>query len=319
MRLMLTGFVVAAVIAVVPALALAGNQEVAEDIANRLRGSGQMSDYKIGVKYQNETAWLRGQVASQEQMETALRLVFRTPEVGRVVNQLTISPSESFRPVAARSNSAPLRYSYNPLRNPLRDRNAAPVAKAATEQPQQRSLARRLESAVRGGLRQEQPQPLPIREEDPPQANRLPSSYAPLAAAPTGAEEPQELPRRVAVPEEARPMARVAMMQPGVRGPIDPRGRPLPMYTAAASRAGVAPARYDQPSMPNYAWPSYAAYPNYAALTYPKQYSPTAWPYIGPFYPYPQVPLGWRKVTLEWDDGWWFLDFSDQPASCWHR
>jgi hypothetical protein len=91
------------------------------------------------------------------------------------------------------------------------------------------------------------------------------------------------------------------------------------MYTAAASRAGTAPARYDQPCLPNYAWPSYAAYPNYASVTYPKQYSPTAWPYIGPFYPYPQVPMGWRKVTLEWDDGWWFLDFKDQPASCWHR
>ena len=68
---------------------------------------------------------------------------------------------------------------------------------------------------------------------------------------------------------------------------------------------------YDNPQLPGYAWPSYAANPNYAALTYPKQYSPSAWPYIGPFYPYPQVPLGWRKVTLEWDDGWWFLDFKD--------
>ena len=66
---------------------------------------------------------------------------------------------------------------------------------------------------------------------------------------------------------------------------------------------------YDNPQMPSYAWPSYAAYPNYAAVTYPHQYSPTAWPYIGPFYPYPQVPLGWRKVMLEWDDGWWYLDF----------
>jgi hypothetical protein len=75
---------------------------------------------------------------------------------------------------------------------------------------------------------------------------------------------------------------------------------------------GVAPVGYDQPQLPAYAWPSYAPYPNYAALTYPKQYSPTAWPYIGPFYPYPQVPLGWRKVTLEWDDGWWFLDFKDK-------
>ena len=75
------------------------------------------------------------------------------------------------------------------------------------------------------------------------------------------------------------------------------------------SAQGMARARYEQPNMPNYAWPTYAAYPNYGQVSYPKQYSPSAWPYIGPFYPYPQVPLGWRKVTLEWDDGWWFLDF----------
>ena len=66
----------------------------------------------------------------------------------------------------------------------------------------------------------------------------------------------------------------------------------------------------DNPSVPGYAWPSYAASPNYGAVAYPRQYSATAWPYIGPFYPYPQVPLGWRKVSLEWDDGWWFLDFT---------
>lgn len=78
--------------------------------------------------------------------------------------------------------------------------------------------------------------------------------------------------------------------------------------TPAGTGAGVS---YDNPQMPGYAWPSYAASPNYAALTYPQQYSASAWPYIGPFYPYPQVPLGWRKVTLEWDDGWWNLDFKD--------
>jgi hypothetical protein len=87
-------------------------------------------------------------------------------------------------------------------------------------------------------------------------------------------------------------------------------GRPIPAY--APVPGNVAPAAYDQPSMPNCAWPSYAAYPNYAAVTYPKQYSASAWPFIGPFYPYPQVPLGWRKVSLEWDDGWWFLDFDDR-------
>ena len=92
-------------------------------------------------------------------------------------------------------------------------------------------------------------------------------------------------------------------------------GEPVPMSAAGMGMGGAggySHGSYDNPQMPGYAWPSYASYPNYAAVTYPHQYSPTAWPYIGPFYPYPQVPLGWRKVTLEWDDGWWFLDFKSK-------
>ncbi len=92
-------------------------------------------------------------------------------------------------------------------------------------------------------------------------------------------------------------------MQGGAMAPVPMQGGP--------GYGGGAP-RYDQPNMPNYAWPSYAAAPNYAAVTYPKQYSASAWPYIGPFYPYPQVPLGWRKVALEWDDGLWYLDFTSK-------
>ncbi len=95
----------------------------------------------------------------------------------------------------------------------------------------------------------------------------------------------------------------------GQMGGVPTMGQPVPM---APYSGGAAAPRYDSPNLPNYAWPGYAAYPNYAALTYPQQYSPSAWPYIGPFYPYPQVPLGWRKVSLEWDDGWWFLDFTDR-------
>ncbi|MCY2975737.1 MAG: BON domain-containing protein [Planctomycetota bacterium] len=85
---------------------------------------------------------------------------------------------------------------------------------------------------------------------------------------------------------------------------------PMPMNMGPSHGGGVP--RYDQPQMPGYAWPSYAAYPNYSAVTYPKQYSASAWPYIGPFYPYPQVPLGWRRVALEWDDGLWYLDFTSK-------
>ena len=91
--------------------------------------------------------------------------------------------------------------------------------------------------------------------------------------------------------------------------PVMPAAPAAPSPYAQA-QPGVQQASYDQPNMPGYAWPSYAQYPNYAAVTYPQEYSPSAWPYIGPFYPYPQVPLGWRKAQLEWDDGYWNLNFS---------
>jgi hypothetical protein len=63
------------------------------------------------------------------------------------------------------------------------------------------------------------------------------------------------------------------------------------------------------PRMPNYAWPSYAPYPNFSAVGYPTAYPWQAWPNIAPPYPYPEVPLDWRAVTLRWDDGIWWLDF----------
>jgi hypothetical protein len=119
----------------------------------------------------------------------------------------------------------------------------------------------------------------------------------------------QPAPRSALPQAQAQVVAQPAPMQPGVQAPVY-SGAPLPAYVPGTG-GGVAPAVYDQPYLPNYSWPAYAAYPNYGAVTYPRQYSPAAWPYIGPFYPYPQVPLGWRKVTLEWDDGWWFLNFSD--------
>lgn len=132
----------------------------------------------------------------------------------------------------------------------------------------------------------------------------------PLGVSPVAGSMPTPVPATMtaAGPPHMMPAESVGAGMPLAMGASG--ASPLPAYVHGAA-GGVAPARFDSPHMPNYAWPSYASYPNYAALTYPKQYSPTAWPYIGPFYPYPQVPLGWRKVTLEWDNGWWMLDFKD--------
>jgi hypothetical protein len=144
------------------------------------------------------------------------------------------------------------------------------------------------------------PTPTPVAQSAP---RRSQPAAVPMAYPPQAAYHPQAYAQAYGMPYQMAAYPQPAPMN-------SPMPMPVPAHVPGVG-GGAAPAMYDQPYLPNYAWPTYAAYPNYAALTYPKQYSPTAWPYIGPFYPYPQVPLGWRKVTLEWDDGWWFLDFSD--------
>ena len=63
---------------------------------------------------------------------------------------------------------------------------------------------------------------------------------------------------------------------------------------------------YNPPPMPPYAWPTYAPYNNLSRVAYPTEYPYEAWPFIGPMYPFPKVPPGWRAVTLEWEDGYWW-------------
>jgi hypothetical protein len=254
MRRLFSIFVVAATTVLVPMFAMAGNQEVADQIAKNLRQSGKMSDYHIAIKYQDGTATLKGRVNSQAQMNSALKVVFNTPGVSRVVNEMTVADAGGPALVAKSESMSSMQQAEN-------EYEASMVQQVSAEEPSQ-----------------------------------LPQHVASHAARPLARTQ--------------TPMATQSAQYAGANG------SPRPMY-AAGTQGGVTPVRYDQPCMPNYAWPSYASYPNYAAVTYPKQYSASAWPYIGPFYPYPQVPLGWRKVTLQWSNGWWYLDFKDSQASCW--
>jgi len=110
------------------------------------------------------------------------------------------------------------------------------------------------------------------------------------------------------------PLPPPGMLAPGMpAGMAPPPNAPAPGFPISAGSHAV----YNQPNFPNYSWPSYAQYPNYAAVTYPSQYAASAWPYIGPFYPYPQVPLGWRRAVLEWDDGYWNLNFRARTERWW--
>ena len=123
-----------------------------------------------------------------------------------------------------------------------------------------------------------------------------------------------EMPTPAPAPAQAPAQAPAIATEQGA--PVQYGTTPLPMgsgpqYAMPDQYGQQHAVRYDRPYMPNYAWPSYAAYPNYAQVCYPKHYSANAWPYIGPVYPYPQVPLGWREVTLKWHDGTWRMDYND--------
>jgi hypothetical protein len=90
-------------------------------------------------------------------------------------------------------------------------------------------------------------------------------------------------------------------------------GEPVPLNGMPA----MAPVDPAGPRLPPHAWPTYAPYNNYARVGYPMSYPYNAFPYIGPFYPFPKVPLGWRKVMLEWEDGHWYYGRLSSPHDFW--
>jgi hypothetical protein len=93
----------------------------------------------------------------------------------------------------------------------------------------------------------------------------------------------------------------------------EPGTEPLPMTAApSASQFDLNP-----PRMPPYAWPTYAPYPNFSRVAYPEAYPYNAFPFIGPLYPFPKVPLGWRSVKLEFEDGYWWFSKTASKHDWW--
>jgi hypothetical protein len=265
------------------------NRKSAQQVADNLKQSGQLKDYRVGVKYQDGVAWLTGSVTNDRQRALAEQIARRSAGVEQVISNLTIQAAPKAKKAPAVSKKMPSSQQANLVRDDLErtsspDKNVIPVSTKKT--PPRNSAKRRpngQSSQMPRAAQSRQPNQFTQNRMVKRAAGRIPSQNTPVPYARSG--------------QGVHPASYGAPTAMGA----------APMPAAGGGRA----VSYDNPQMPGYAWPSYAANPNYAALTYPQQYSPSAWPYIGPFYPYPQVPLGWRKVTLEWDDGWWFLDFKD--------
>lgn len=337
MRRYVFRFALLAGLALAPAWARADeaeDKEIGQTIAQKLseeKKSGGLKNFSLDLQVEEGTVWLSGRVASPEQQARALDLARRVKGVKQVVNDITVTttpatpavappkqptalPKAKFangeQPSQSRNMLASMNLPEEPKAAPTIPRAPTPMISPVNQTPVSSVLQSRSEigsgispstSPTAPGVQYLAARPTPVQ----PVAPNPGYGYGP-----TPAPAQSYAPHASQVPMAYAPSRYVSQEGYGGGYGDEGYGSPVPMHTGGG--VGIAPARYDHPSMPTHAWPSYAAYPNYAAVTYPKQYSPTAWPYIGPFYPYPQVPLGWRKVTMEWDDGWWFLDFKNR-------
>ena len=236
--------------------------------------AGQLKGFGVDVKSEEGVVSLQGRASSEAQRNQILRIAESVPGVQRVRNAITIPQA------AAKLPEPPVLDGVAIDAQPTSQQTQAPAPLVDPQLPSQ--LA-----------------PVAVDHVNRP---ARPNHGAPVAAAAAP----------VGVPAMAAPYRNQAMRTPAMTAAAQMGAPVLGQPVAMGGHAAVGAPRYDSPNLPNYAWPGYAAYPNYAAVTYPQQYSPSAWPYIGPFYPYPQVPMGWRRVSLEWKDGWWFLDFTDR-------
>ncbi|MCC9607716.1 BON domain-containing protein [Blastopirellula sp. JC732] len=267
----------------------ADDAEISRQIVEQLnmkKAEGSLKGFNIGLSVENGVVWLEGHVSDQGQHDLAIDIARRISGVEQVVDGVTVNQPQA---PAIQGVLVSAAESVPTPAEPPRELQASPMyadlprtASAAPLAPQ--------------GLR-------PV-----PQQAMIPTAEMPNYQ-PEPAMAQGQMPRAFAPAGTQDFRYASARMQPPVAM------QPPAYYPTAAGYAS--PVRYDNPTLPGYAWPAYAAYPNYAALQYPKQYSPAAWPYIGPFYPYPQVPLGWRKVTMEFNKGWWTVDFKARRHGRW--
>ncbi len=315
------------------------NQKVANDVAEALRAS-KLIGYDIGIEVKEGVASLTGEVVDAAQKTKATEVVSRLRGVKSVNNRLIVTPPKAVarRPTTVADDviqQASVTEHAAPTNQQVVKRTTAsrPIETAlAPVPPTNQQVAERIAAALgKAGM---SGYDLEVRFQDgqailagavanPEQRARITQTVSEVpgveqvenkvtvarniarhAGGPAANGMPMRPPmQQVAFNQEAGPM--------GGTGGMPVMGMPVPMAGGPSHQV------YDMPNLPNYAWPSYAQYPNSAAITYPKEYSASAWPYIGPFYPYPQVPLGWRSASLEWDDGKWNLNFRSRTDKWW--
>ncbi len=259
------------------------NQELAERVAMALR-KAHLNKYEIDIDVRSGVVTLVGSITKAEQRVAAERAVSSVAGVTRVVNRLEVT---------GRQPKAAVEHAVATMPRPTA-RTAQAIRQTNGTRPPGAGI-----DPEAAGMQQAGPPvgPPPGQFAGPP-----PGQYAGpppnMQAMPAPYGEPSRIAYAGAAPAQIAPV---------------PQAGPPGAYPQSTGSNAI----YNQPNLPNNSWPTYAQSPNYAGVTYPSQYSASAWPYIGPFYPYPQVPLGWRKASLEWDDGYWNLNFRARTERWW--
>lgn len=281
-------------------------QQITQGIAQAIQGSG-VRGHDIDLRYKGGVATLLGKAQSPQDVARLTQVISRVPGVRQVNNQLRapgMNPVSqtggSNQRVAEQIAQALAANRLNGLDIEVRYNAGKATLSGPIPHPQVAMIAHQLAASVPGVLQVDnrlQVVGMPGQPGDFPGTGHQGQNVMPVSHQAPGGMHPVMM-----AGGAIGGMAAGAMgMAPGGMGP-----GAGPHAHGAGNPSHMA---YDLPNLPNHSWPTYAAYPNYAQVSYPKEYSASAWPYIGPFYPYPQVPMGWRQVQLEWDDGAWNLNF----------
>ena len=281
-------------------------QQITQGIAQAIQGSG-VRGHDIDLRYKGGVATLLGKAQSPQDVARLTQVISRVPGVRQVNNQLRapgMNPASqaggSNQRVAEQIAQALAANRLNGLDIEVRYNAGKATLSGPVPHPQVAMIAHQLAASVPGVLQVDnrlQVVGMPGQPGGFPGTGHQGQNVMPVSHQAPGGMHPAMM-----AAGAMGGMAAGAMgMAPGGMGP-----GAGPHAHGAGNPSHMA---YDLPNLPNHSWPTYAAYPNYAQVSYPKEYSASAWPYIGPFYPYPQVPMGWRQVQLEWDDGAWNLNF----------
>ncbi|MDB4637724.1 BON domain-containing protein [Planctomycetaceae bacterium] len=339
------------VMAAAPAVGLAGpfslpslpftqekvsNQEVAEGIASSLQ-QARLQGTDIQIEFKGGVATLAGKVTDAGQKAKATQVVSQVAGVKTVDNRLQVQSERTPNSGGIQQATffdGPAQPNFSPIRQVGAE---TPAPTAATPANSNQAVAENIAGALgtaglngydiqisyqdgtatlSGAVANPQQRLMAEQAASSVSGVKLVSNQLRLPAAPQMAAAPQMGPQRgpQMAPQQSPYIPAGYQGQPG---PPPGYGQPGPPAGYGQPGAMASHTVHNSPNLPPHSYPTYGAYPNSAAVSYPKQYGASAFPYIGPFYPYPQVPLGWRKSTLEWKDGSWALDFDAKTDKWW--